>query len=209
MIRITAGLFRGRALDTRDSQKTRPTQAKTRQALFNTLQTVTGDARVLDLFAGSGTLGFEALSRGASHVTFVENSRQALKMIEKNASTLGVKTQVRIIGESVSTFISSRIKNREPYDLIIADPPYDGGWELKLLETLPWGDLLVPGGLFCLEWGNQKSLVSELPPIVQFGLGEVLEKVREKDYGDTCLTTYVRREAQVSHLENENNDSES
>ena len=101
MLRLTGGEFRGRSIHTPGHDQTRPTQAKLRQALFNSLQTVITDATLLDLFAGAGTLGFEALSRGASHVTFVESNRTVARLIEKNAAELNVRDRVRVVVDSV------------------------------------------------------------------------------------------------------------
>lgn len=190
MLRLTGGEFRGRFIQTppeRPGKNTvRPTQARLRQALFNSLQTVIPDAKVLDLFAGSGALGFEALSRGAASVVFVEEARSVLKLLERNISELGVEERTEIIGDSVAR-AGKRLSSFEPFDLILADPPYAAGWELKLLDDLPWNELLVPGGCFCLEWGTQKSQVDQLPERTAY-----LVKVREKNYGDSVLTTYQR-----------------
>jgi len=167
--------------------RTRPTQARLRQALFNSLQTLVVDSRVLDLFSGSGTLGFEALSRGAAQVTFVELDRTAIKLAEKNALELKVLERVQLVNESVERSIH-RISM--PFDLVLADPPYAEGWEEKLLKELPWAELLARGGRFCLEWGKLKSQnfrEGELPERFPF-----LVKVREKTYGDSVLTTYER-----------------
>lgn len=189
MLRLTSGIFRGRMIQTPPHNTTRPTQAKVRQALFNSIQSTIPDAKVLDLFAGSGALGFESLSRGAKEVVFVENSRSVIKILQKNIQTLQVQDQVHILDESVQSALSS-LKKHAPFDLILADPPYENGWELKLLETWPWEEILVPGGCFCLEWGTVKSQVNELPDRLPF-----LVKAREKNYGDTVLTTYIREEA--------------
>jgi 16S rRNA G966 N2-methylase RsmD len=198
--------------------------------LFNSIQTIIPGSKVLDLFAGSGALGFEALSRGAESVVFVESSRNALKLIQKNAEILGVTDRVQLVSEplvgrpeeSTGSHRSERrpdfrpeirpeirrveyqkaggnsfgafraiwplIHTSAPFDLVLADPPYGGGWEKLLLEELPWDQLLVEGGFFCLEWGIQKSQdykASTLPD-------EVLQlvKVREKNYGDSVLTSY-------------------
>jgi 16S rRNA (guanine(966)-N(2))-methyltransferase RsmD len=190
MLRITGGEFRGRLLKTPKGLSTRPTQARLRQALFNSVQTVIIEAKVLDLFAGSGALGFESLSRGASHVTFVEDSRQAIKLIEANAKELNVLDRIELISESVDR-LAQRLERLAPFDLVLADPPYEEGWEMKLLDSLGWcwGDLLSESGLFCLEWGTQKSRVESLPDEI----GPLL-KVREKNYGDSVLSTYRRAE---------------
>jgi 16S rRNA (guanine966-N2)-methyltransferase len=184
MLRITGGKFRGRVIHAPQSNKTRPSQSRLRQALFNSLQLYIPDARVLDLFAGSGALGFEALSRGATHVTFVESNRPAIKIIEKNIETLAVRDEVKILSESVDASFS-HLKKFGPFDVVLADPPYEEGWELRLLNEVPWSEILVREGYFCLEWGVQKSEVAELPDEVQ-----CLVKVREKNYGDSVLTTY-------------------
>jgi 16S rRNA (guanine966-N2)-methyltransferase len=186
MLKITGGDFRGRILQVPHHQKTRPTLGKLRQALLNSLQRELPGARVLDLFAGSGALGFEALSRGAQEVVFVEMARSALKIIEKNSETLDVKGKVRLIGAPIPAALT-QLEPFLPFDLVFADPPYEAGWEIKLLMHLPWERLLVSGGYFCLEWGIQKSVVTDLPDRVPF-----LVKVREKNYGDSMLTTYSR-----------------
>jgi len=187
MLRLTGGEFRGRMIQTPAGDRTRPTQARLRQALFNSLQTVIDGAEVADWFAGSGALGFEALSRGAARVVFVESAKPALKLIEKNAITLGVQDRIEIVAESVER--SWTRASGLGLDLVLADPPYAGGWEQKLLDSAPWGKILKPGGRFCLEWGVQKSQVSVLPDETSF-----LVKIREKNYGDSVLTTYRLRD---------------
>jgi len=198
MLRLTGGEFRGRSIHTpaQKSQRgggedtVRPSQARLRQALFNSLQATIPDAKVLDLFAGSGALGFEALSRGAAHVVFVEEGRSVIKLLERNVAELKVEARTEIIGDSVAR-IGKRLERFAPFDLVIADPPYAAGWELKLLEEQRWDEMLAPGGFFVVEWGNQKSQVDELPDRVPF-----LVKVREKNYGDSVLTTYQRESEQ-------------
>ncbi len=187
MLRITSGIFRGRMLRTPSGDRTRPTQARLRQALLNSIQAELPGARVLDLFAGSGALGFESLSRGAEQVTFVESSRAALTVMSENAKALKVENQITILNQTVESLLSDRNFPGAPFDIVFADPPYEKAWELKLLQDAPWEKWLSPQGLFCLEWGVQKSLVDELPESVSG-----LLKRREKEYGDSVLTTYVR-----------------
>lgn len=192
MIRLTGGRFRGRSIATPRHVSTRPTQAKLRQALFNSLQTLIPDARVLDLFAGSGSLGFEALSRDCAHVTFVENDRGAVKLIQASARDLGVEGELRISSEDLDEMARDlpRLAEAGLFDVVLADPPYAGGWEKRLLEEVDWERVLAPGGRLCIEWGAQKSLdyrEGELPERVG-----CLVKVREKSYGDSVLTTFER-----------------
>ncbi len=185
MLRITGGEYRGRFIKAPKNDRTRPTGAQLRQALFNSIQAHIPDARVLDLFAGSGALGFEALSRGAAHVTFVEIARPVVKLISENARELKCEDRARIVNSPVEQFLKS--PQGAPFDLILVDPPYEEGWETKVLGQENWTELLVPQGLLCLEWGRLKSQISELPD-----RASCLVKVREKNYGDSLLTTYIR-----------------
>ena len=188
MIRITGGEWRGRGLATPAGEKTRPTSAKLRQALFNTLQGEIPGSRVLDLFSGSGALGLEALSRGADSVVFLEQDRNALRVLQKNIETLGASSRSEIIKVPVEKALVE-LSARGPFDVVLADPPYAGGYELWCLENLPWDRILRPGGTFCLEWGTRKSQVDTLPDS-----SHDLMKVRERDYGDSRLTHYIKNE---------------
>ncbi len=182
MIRLTGGEWRGRAIQVPDDPRTRPTQSMLRQAMFNSIQGYVEGTRVLDLFAGSGALGFEALSRGAAHCTFVEKARSVAKLISKNAATLGCEDRVRVLELDSTAFRLAQV--REPFDLVLCDPPYGNGFELKMLELGDWGAALTPEGFILMESAVRDG---ELPQEVG-----VLSKVREKAYGDTLLTTYRR-----------------
>lgn len=187
MLRITGGEFRGRLIQTPSGEKTRPTQARLRQAWFNSLQTRISGARVLDLFAGSGALGFEALSWGADHVTFVEQSKSAAKLILENAKVLGVQDRIEIVTGTIENF--AKRPSSQPFDLVFADPPYSEDYEITLLNESPWEQWLTPGGWFFLEWGVQKSRIKSLPDSTPF-----LVKIREKVYGDSVLSTFQKSE---------------
>jgi 16S rRNA (guanine966-N2)-methyltransferase len=189
MIRITAGEWKGRALATPPNQKTRPTQARLRQALFNSIQFGIPDSKVLDLFSGSGALAFEALSRGAAEATLVENQRSALDAIAKNLKELAPGPSARVLKEDALKAIPQAMRFG-PFDFVFADPPYAEGFEMRLLDEIQWSDLLADGGLFVLEWGPQKSKIEKLPDETAH-----LEKIREKVYGDSVLTTYRRKNA--------------
>lgn len=186
MLRITGGEFRGRVIQGPPGEGTRPTQVRIRQALFNSMQAQVVDAKVVDLFAGSGALGFEALSRGAVHAVFVERARPLIQVIRKNAQALGVMDRVTILEDSVA-HVTAKLESLGPFQLVLADPPYEEGWEMRILNELSWSTLLAPDGCLCLEWGLKKSIIDELPDKVQG-----LEKIREKNYGDSVLTTYSR-----------------
>jgi 16S rRNA (guanine966-N2)-methyltransferase len=121
MIRIIAGEFKGRRVKTPSGDRTRPTADRVREAWFSILQGEIPGARVLDLFAGSGALGLEALSRGAVAVEFVEKHGVALEVLRANVATLGVEDRVRIHRTDALRF-AERVA--APYDVAFADPPY-------------------------------------------------------------------------------------
>ncbi len=185
---MTAGTWKGRALKTPDSHLTRPTQARLRQALFNSIQFEVQGAKILDLFSGAGTLGFEALSRGAGEVVFVESALPALKCLERNIEEFEVQELTQVLKATVLS-VRDYLYSVGPFDIILADPPYQGGFEMKLLEDFNWDKLLTPSGLFILEWGKLKSKVGVLPDSING-----LTKKREKIYGDSVLTHYRRAE---------------
>ena len=188
MIRITAGEWKGRALATPPNDKTRPTQARLRQALFNSIQFDIPDAKILDLFAGSGALGFEALSRGAAEAVLIENQRAALEAIAKNVRELKTGPNVRLLKEDVFKAMPAAARFG-PFDFIFADPPYAEGYEMRLLDELRWEEILTPSGQFLLEWCPLKGKFEAVPDETAH-----LSKIREKVYGDSVLTTYRKKE---------------
>ena len=188
MLRLTGGEFRGRLIESPAHENTRPTQAKLRQALFNSIQAVIPDANVLDLFAGSGSLGFEALSRGAAQVVFVESERSVCKLIEKNSAILKVQSRIEIVCDSVE-HAWKRLSRFAPFDLVLADPPYSKGWEKKTAGAFPWDQLLKPDGILSFEWAPPKKPKEGEPAELEFPF---LVKIREKNYGDSVLSTFKR-----------------
>jgi len=122
MLRVVAGTAGGRRLEAPEGEYTRPTTDRVREAMFNSLYSLNAidDARVLDLFAGSGALGIEALSRGAESVTFVESDRRARKVIERNLEMLGFDDQSKVVSADGVAYLS----RAGSYDLLLLDPPY-------------------------------------------------------------------------------------
>jgi 16S rRNA (guanine966-N2)-methyltransferase len=146
-VRIIAGKWRGRTIEAPPGQATRPTADRVRETLFSMLTSRVGsfeDLRVADLFAGSGALGFEALSRGAASATFVENEAKAAAIIRRNAEKLGASVQ--ILGSSALALPQS-----QAFHLILADPPYaigSGTAAVKAVEAAGW---LASGGWMSVE----------------------------------------------------------
>ena len=121
-MRVIAGSAKGRTLDAPRGGATRPATDRIRETLFAILEPVLADARVLDLFAGAGTLGIEAISRGASHATFVERSAEAVKTLRKNIKAVELEGQADVIVADVLGFLEQRVAG--PYDVVFCDPPF-------------------------------------------------------------------------------------
>ena len=152
-MRIVGGEFRGRALQSPTGRETRPTADRVRQTVFDVLEhrysgTVAG-ARVLDLFAGTGAMGLEALSRGAAFSLFVETEADARSVIRANAETLGVLGRTRIYRRDATSL--GPIGALAPFDLVFADPPYGRALGEAALASALTGGWLQPGALIVLE----------------------------------------------------------
>ncbi len=157
-MRIVAGTFRGRPLVAPKGQSTRPTADRTRQALFNVLEHAPWSpslkgARIIDLFAGSGALGLEALSRGAAVCRFVERNQAALAAIRANADALGLIDRVRIDRRDAATLGPRTDADGPPFDVAFLDPPYGEGLGEAALARLVAGDWLATAALVVLERG--------------------------------------------------------
>ena len=180
-LRVVAGSLRGRRLETPAGESTRPTADRVREAVFNSLDAsgfIRG-AKVLDLFAGSGALGIEALSRGAGEVTFIENSRPAVGVIRSNVEFLGLDGSSRIIAADVMAYLSTR---RDHFDLVLADPPYAFDQWDELLELIDADAVMI------------ESDRAVLDSIRYGGTGEAtFEVIRERRYGATVVTIAVSR----------------
>jgi 16S rRNA (guanine966-N2)-methyltransferase len=154
-MRIIAGRWRGRTLAAPAGPETRPTADRTREALFSMLASRLGSfegLRVIDLFAGTGALGLEALSRGAAHCLFVEQDRAALDVLRKNSAALDAPAEVR--AQSVAALGPSRT----PCDLLLLDPPYETGGGGALIERLTRLGWAAPGALASVETSRAESV---------------------------------------------------
>ena len=171
-MRVIAGRFGGRTLAAPRGRATRPTPERVREALFSILGSV-DDARVLDLFAGSGALGLEALSRGAAEVTFVDSAPAAVRAVRANLDALGAEAEVR--RADARAFLRNARASGRQYDLVFLDPPYRSAAELgrELSEALP--PVLSAGARVVSESDRRTPLELDLP------------LVHERRYGDTLI----------------------
>jgi 16S rRNA (guanine966-N2)-methyltransferase len=155
-MRIISGIWRSRPLIAPKGETTRPTADRTRETLFSMLASRLGsfeDLQVLDLFAGSGALGLEALSRGAARCTFVEQDRAALEALESNISKLGAKAQCDVRKTSVLSLGPARTA----YDLVLIDPPYGTGAGAVALDKLARLGWIASGAIVSIETGNRED----------------------------------------------------
>jgi len=164
MIRITGGVDRSRLLETPNTSLTKPTMDKVRAAVFSALGDDIKNAKVLDLFAGSGSYGFESLSRGAKEVTFVDSSNEAIKIIKKNAANLK-KNNVSINCGDVLSFLSENPGN---FDIIFADPPYKLDVYESIVKMVFEKNILTSGGIIILESERELNIDESLFMKVKF-----------------------------------------
>ena len=152
-LRIVAGKWRSRLLDIADEPGLRPTSERVRETLFNWLAPIVQGSRCLDLFAGTGALGFEALSRGAETVVFVDSSRRAIKAIENSAKTLDATGALVHCTDAEHYLHTAR---RETFDIVFLDPPFADDRLDELCRLIDERGLLAPGGRVYLEQDRAK-----------------------------------------------------
>jgi 16S rRNA (guanine(966)-N(2))-methyltransferase RsmD len=184
-MRIISGVYRGRVLKSPLNLKTRPTSDRLRETLFNILNPkITSETRLLDLCAGTGAVGIEALSRGAAFVTFVDKSRKACGLIETNLDLLNVpEEETEVICQAAEDYIRRARENA--FDIIFFDPPYKNDYELILRPLSDdKSNLLNPDGVFIAEHHAKTNLWDKI--------GE-LRRWRLLKQGDSCLSFYERQ----------------
>ncbi|MBE6723699.1 MAG: 16S rRNA (guanine(966)-N(2))-methyltransferase RsmD [Ruminococcaceae bacterium] len=149
-MRIITGSARGTRLVTAEGENTRPTSDKVKEAVFSMIQFDIEGRRVLDLFAGSGQMAFEALSRGAERAVLVDSSKEAVACIEENAKKTHLGGRCRIVGNTYTSYLRSAA-GRESFDLIFLDPPYNSGMLPKALKTIAAEGFAAPGSTLVCE----------------------------------------------------------
>ncbi|MHC1786280.1 MAG: 16S rRNA (guanine(966)-N(2))-methyltransferase RsmD [Christensenellales bacterium] len=180
-MRIIAGDYRSRRIVAPAGDRTRPTLDQTRESLFNVLQGQVAGARVLDLFAGSGALGLEALSRGASLAVFCDNNREAAGAVRQNLRSLRAEDRARVLQMDCMQALAVLSAEGQCFDLVFLDPPYQMDYGPVLLALARAG-ILAQGSLVIVEHERRKPL-----PIPAG-----LESIRQKEYRDTVID-FVRQ----------------
>jgi 16S rRNA (guanine(966)-N(2))-methyltransferase RsmD len=180
-MRIIAGAFKGRRLAPVKG-RIRPTAAKVREAVFSILGPAVDGVRVLDLFAGTGALGIEALSRGAAAAVFVEDHPESLKVLRRNLADLGLVDRTTVWALPVAMALKKVADRGENFGLAFLDPPYGGGMAVAALGALAAFDLLAPGARVVVEHSRRESL-----PEACGGL----TRLTVRRYGDTQVAFYL------------------
>ncbi len=178
-MRIISGTSKGRKLVTPKRYSIRPTSDRVKESLFNILGAEVDDKLVLDLFAGTGNLGIEALSRGAKRVVFVEKGRQALRLIQTNLHQFGLVDRSEIIPKDVNRAIGILKQREECFDLILMDPPYEKGLIQRTLMKLDGHPIHHSGSLLVIEHNRREPL-----PHILYGWNIT----RQQKMGDTLLS---------------------
>lgn len=183
-MRIVGGSARGRTLRSVPGNETRPTSDRVRQSLFDLLGQRCDGLRVLDLYAGTGALGLEALSRGALHATFVEQTKAAHEVIEANLGDLGFAAQGTLIRRDALRALTDLAARKAVFDLVFADPPYALAASQQIADGLAAGGVVAEGGRVVLERGKR-----EAPPAPPEGF----ELYDDRAYGETLVAVLRRR----------------
>jgi 16S rRNA (guanine966-N2)-methyltransferase len=185
-MRVVAGRLRGRRLLVDAGRDTRPTSERARAGLFDWLGSRVLEARVLDLFAGCGALGIEALSRGATRAVFVERARAALGALRRNLEALELGDAAVVVARDVQRFLADPGAQHGPFELILADPPYGGDWPQRLAGSERVTALLAPGGTLVAERSVRDPEPAPAPGLRLRGT---------KTYGETAFDWFEHEES--------------
>ena len=179
-MRIITGSARGTRLETLEGEETRPTAERVKEALFSMIQFDIEGRRVLDLFAGSGQLGLEALSRGAAVATFIDQNNSASDIVKQNAKKTKLFEKCRVLTTDWKSYVRG-MAGREKYDIIFIDPPYASGLAKEATEKLIQADMIADHGLVVCE-------TSDPDPVEHDGL----VTLKHNRYGKTYITLYTK-----------------
>lgn len=183
-MKIISGTLKGRNIEGYNIEGTRPTMDRVKESLFGMIQDYIKDSMVLDLFAGSGNLGVEAISNGAKIAYFIDNNPEVIKVLNKNIANLDIKSKSRVIlsdwKKALNTFATQNIK----FDLIFIDPPYAYDVYEKILNKVSTLNLLSDNGLIIMEYSNL-----HLPTTY-----ENLTLYKERNYGNKSINIYIKKQ---------------
>ena len=173
MLKIITGTAKGKILKTLEGEATRPTSERIKEAIFSSIQFDIENRRVLDIFAGSGQLGIEALSRGAESCMFIDSSREAMEIVKANVSSAGFLKQSKYLVSDAKNYIR-KASGREVFDLVFIDPPYSLECSSEIMRKLITGGMLADGAIVVSESGTEIISPEDFPE---------LEVTKSRQYG--------------------------
>jgi 16S rRNA (guanine966-N2)-methyltransferase len=182
-MKVISGTIKGKSLRTLKGLDIRPTPNKVKEALFHMIREKISGARFLDLFAGSGSIGIEAVSREAGEVWFVDSDKRSVKLINENLGRCGIQSGYKVFCRDGIAFLRSLRTKSEKFDIVFLDPPYASGLGESSLGEISRADILEDDGLVVFEHFHKRE-VGE-----RYGL---LKRFRVKKFGDTCLSFFVK-----------------
>lgn len=180
-MKILTGSLRGRNIQFRPTPGLRPTADKVRKAIFDTLQGALVDKKVLDLFSGTGAIGFETLSNGAKQVIFVEENKNQVRQISDNLKNLNLLSCTEVICQDSIQAIKDLEDEDQAFDFVFADPPYDKGFTARFLNAISNSPIIGPSSVIVLETRRQEDLPT--------AIGK-LTLIKTKIYGDSKVSFY-------------------
>ena len=186
-MRIISGSARGRRLLSPKNYRIRPTADRIKESLFNILSVLLGSfagSRVLDIFAGTGNLGIEALSRGAAQAVFIDSHKESAALVAKNLRLLGFSDRGRVLESEALSALRSLGKQAATFSLVFIDPPYRQGLAEKVLEYLAASALIDEDSLVVAETSSDEVLPTAFGPLQEFD---------RRVYGDTAIAFFTRK----------------
>lgn len=182
-MRIISGKWKSRKLYSTKGMNTRPTSDRVKEAIFNIINHRLGSSIVLDIFAGTGSMGFEALSRGSNKVVFIEKDIGAAKVIEKNAKMLDCSGAIHILRKDVFRAISDLAESEYVFDIIFMDPPYKSNIEKDVISSIINANIMDRQGIIVVEHDYRDVMPEKIDRI---------NKIDTRKYGNTSISFYTR-----------------
>ncbi len=179
-MRIISGKFKGRQLVEFQADHIRPTTDRVKETLFNKLMSKVEDARVLDLFSGTGNLGIECISRGAAWVDMVESHKQSLSIMRENLTKLKISEGFKIVGIDAFRYIEGF--SGLPYDIVLADPPFTQSWAHDLALKIGSSSLMGPDSVLVIEASSKERMDNDYPG---------LKRLDRREFGDKHLNFFA------------------
>lgn len=184
-MRIISGKYKGHQLVSFQADHIRPTTDRVKESLFNKIQGYLENAKVLDLFSGTGNLGIEALSRGAAEVTFVEKSKKSIAILEKNLAKLKISEPYRVIQKDVLSFLKSY--EGPAFDLIFIDPPFTEEMAHDVMLAVSQSKVFHDETLMMIESGRREKIVDDYSPLARYDV---------REFGDKFLSFFTKRKSE-------------